>query len=199
MPITDTTMDDQHISNLIRQGGKERDQGMDALYRKYAAHFRKFYLYHGLNKEESEDVAQNTFANIVRYCDSYKGDAPLAAWLWKIARNCMIDYLRENRKHPEGTLTEDEWDALINTIHMINPPPTGDTLQDCVRRGFAELARKFSGAAYALSLQMEGYDTTYIAAAIKKPTTGATRQYLSECRKKIEEFLRPCREYLSAT
>lgn len=197
MPITDTTIDDQRSFNLIRQGGIMRDQGYTLLYRSYAARFRKFYLYHGVNAADAEDIVQNTFVKILRHCDSYKGDAPLVAWLWKIARNCMIDYFRERGKHPEGSLTEEEWDALLNAMHTFNPPLTGDTLQDCVGKGFAELARKFSGAAYALSLQMEGYDTTYIAAAIQR-SPGATREYLSQCRKKIEEFLQPCREYLSA-
>ncbi len=74
MSTTDTNMEDLQSLNLIRQGGKMRDQGVTALYRKYAAHFRKFFLYQGLNAADAEDVVQNTFIKIDSNCESYRGD-----------------------------------------------------------------------------------------------------------------------------
>lgn len=200
MPIADATMDDQRSFNLIRQGGKIRDQGVTALYRRYAAHFRKFYLYQGLNAADAEDIIQETFVNIVRHCDSYQGDSPLAAWLWRIARNCMNDHFRRTKARPAENLDDEAWDALeqeSEAMRTFDAPPAQESLEDCVGRGFAEFAKKFSERAHVLSLVMEGFDTAYIAAAIQR-SPGATREYISQCRKRIEEFLQPCREYLSA-
>jgi len=39
--------EDQQSINLIRQGGKMRDAGTAKLFRKYAAHFRKFFYIKG--------------------------------------------------------------------------------------------------------------------------------------------------------
>lgn len=177
-----------------------RDQGVTALYRRYAAHFRKFYLYQGLNAADADDIIQETFVNIVRHCDSYQGDSPLAAWLWRIARNCMNDHFRRTKARPAENLDDEGWDALeqaSEAMRTFDPPPANETLEDCVERGFAEFAKKFSERAHVLSLVMEGFDTAHIAAAIQR-SPGATREYISQCRKRIEEFLQPCREYLSA-
>lgn len=64
MPITDTAIDDQRSFTLIRQGGKMRDQGVTLLYRRYASHFHKFYLYQGLNAADADDIVQETFVNM---------------------------------------------------------------------------------------------------------------------------------------
>lgn len=201
MLATDTNIDDQNSLNLIRQGGNMRDKGVGMLFRKYAAHFRKFYLYQGLNEADAEDTVQDTFINIIRHCDSYKGDSPLEAWLWRIARNCMNDHFRRIKARPMDNLDDEGWDELerdLEAMRVFDPLPVGETLEKCVERGFAEFSRRFSERAHALSLVMEGFDTAYIAATIQR-TPGATRQFISQSRKRIEEFLLPCREYLSAT
>lgn len=200
MPTTDTAMNDQCSFNLIRQGGKMRDQGVTSLYRKYAAHFRKFYLYQGLNVADAEDIVQETFVNIVRHCDTFEGDSPLVAWLWRIARNCMNDHFRRTKARPSENMDDEGWSALEQesaAMRTIDPPISSDTLEDCVARGFTEFARKFPERAHALSLAMEDFDTAHIAAVIQR-SPGATREYISQCRKRIEEFLQPCQEYLSA-
>lgn len=193
-------MDDQRSFALIRQGGKMRDQGVASLYRKYAAHFRKFYLCQGLNAADADDIVQETFVNIVRHCDGYQGDAPLEAWLWRIARNCMNDHFRRAKARPAENLDDDGWDALeqaSEAMRAFDPPPANETLEDCVERGFAKFSKNFPERAHVLSLVMESMDTAHIAAAIQR-SPGATREYISQCRKRIEEFLLPCKEYLSA-
>jgi RNA polymerase sigma factor (sigma-70 family) len=200
MPTTDTNMDDQNSFNLIQQGGKLCDQGVTLLYRKYAAHFRKFFLYQGMSAADADDIVQETFFNIVKHCNTYKGNSPLAAWLWRIARNCMINHIRINNGQPTVNLDDDGWDTLeqaSDAMRTFDPPPAKDTLEDCVERGFAEFAKKFSDRAHVLSLVMEGFDTAHIAATIQR-TPGATREFISQSRKRIEEFLLPCRDYLSA-
>jgi len=200
MPMTDTTIDDQNNFNLIRQGGKMRDKGVAALYRRYAPHFRKFYLYQGLSSADAEDIVQETFVKIVRHCDTFTGDSPLAAWLWRIARNCMNDHFRRTKVRPTDNLDDEEWSALeleSVTMRTYDSPPANGTLEDCVERGFNEFAKVFGERAHVLSMVMEGFDTAHIAATIQR-SPGATREYISQCRKRIESFLQPCKEYLSA-
>ena len=200
MPITDSTMDAQRSFTMIRQGGKLRDQGVTSLYRRYAAHFRKFYLYQGLSAADADDIVQEAFVNIVRHCNTYNGDSPLEAWLWRIARNCMNDHFRRTKARPAENLDDDGWDALeqeSEAMRTVDAPPAKESLEDCVERGFAEFAKKFSERAHVLSLVMEGFDTAHIAATIQR-TPGATREFISQSRKRIEEFLLPCRDYLSA-
>lgn len=200
MSITETSIDDQNSLNLIRQGGKMLELGMTQLYRKYATHFRKFYLYQGLNEADADEIVQETFIKIVRNCDTFKGDSPLVGWLWSIARNCMNDHFRRTKARPTDNLDDEGWSVLeqeSEDMRTFDPPPAKETLEDCVQDGFREFAKKFSERAHVLSLLMEGFDTAHIAAVIQR-NPGATREYISQCRKKVEDFLLPCKEYLAA-
>lgn len=213
MSTTDSNMEDLQSLNLIRQGGKMREQGVAALYRKYAGDrkkplnkgvINKWVIYRSdfkLNDAEAEEIVQETFIKVVRHCESYQGNSSIKTWMFSIALNCMTDYLRRSNIHLSVNLDDDRWDALeqgFEAMHTFDPPPADETLEDCVGRGFTEFAKRFSERAYVLSLVMEGFDTAHIASTIQR-TPGATREFISQSRKRIEEFLRPCREYLSAT
>jgi RNA polymerase sigma-70 factor (ECF subfamily) len=113
MAANDSNLEDLQSLNLIRQGGKMRDRGVAALYRKYAGQFRNKFLRQRVSASDAEDIVQEVFIKIDEKCDSYRGDAPLAAWLWRIAHHCMIDHFRsvkdgssENKKAIAAAATE---------------------------------------------------------------------------------------------
>ncbi len=196
---------DQKNFELIQQGGHKRDEGVSALYRNYEPKFKRFFMCKCDNAAEpgkdADDLVQETFIKIVRNCESYRGESTLQAWLWGIAWNCLYDYWRRKKVRPTENLDDDGWLALeqnLTALQAIDPPLAGDTLEDCVSRGFREFAKKQPERAYALSLVVEGFDTSYISNFLNR-TEGATREYLSQCRKKIEVFLQPCRGYLTIT
>jgi RNA polymerase sigma-70 factor (ECF subfamily) len=191
---------DQQSFELIRQGGHKRGEGVSALFVNYEPEFKRFFVYQCGNADDADDLVQETFIKIVRNCESYRGESPLRAWLWQIAWNCLNDYWRRKKNRPTENLDDDGWSALeqnSTALQAIDPPLAGDTLEDCVSRGFREFAKKQPERAYALSLVVEGFDTNYISNFLNRKE-GATREYLSQCRKKIEIFLKPCREHLSS-
>jgi RNA polymerase sigma factor (sigma-70 family) len=49
----------------------------------------------GLNTNETEDVASETFLAVYQGITKYTGRAKLSTWLWKIAYNKSISYLRQ--------------------------------------------------------------------------------------------------------
>jgi len=145
-------------------------------------------------------VVQETFVKIIRHADTFNGDSALEAWLWRIARNCMNDHFRKAEVRPTVNMDDEGWDLLQNeseALRTFDALPNVESLEDCVTRGFAEFAKIFSERAHVLSLVMEGFDTAHIAASIQR-TQGATREFISQSRKRIEEYLLPCKEYLSA-
>ena len=52
----------------------------------------------GLNEDEAEDVASETFLAAFKAIGQYSGQAELSTWLWTIAYRQGINYLRKNRK-----------------------------------------------------------------------------------------------------
>jgi len=202
MATTDSNQEDMQSLDLIRQGGKMRDQGVSELHDKYA----KKILYHvqkwsrwKISKAEAEEVVQEIFIKVILGCEGYKGDSTVKWWIFTIAFKSMTGHFR-SKKLPTENLDDEGWKALEHTseaIRTYDPELASDSLEDCVNKGFAEFAKVFDERAHVLSLVMEGFDTAYIADVIKR-SPGATREYISQSRKRIEEFLRPCREYLSA-
>lgn len=53
------------------------------------------------NRDSAQDVVQNTFIRLFRrWQEDLTPSQPLSAWLYRVAHNCAVDYLRsESRRH----------------------------------------------------------------------------------------------------
>ena len=49
------------------------------------------------DRELAEDLAQDTFVKILNHIDRYRPEFKLSSWLFKIANNVAIDYLRKRQ------------------------------------------------------------------------------------------------------
>lgn len=58
-------------------------------------HYVQRFLYVG--KEDAEDIVQETFINAYRYLLSYKQDLSFSTWLYRIAHNQCVSYLRRHK------------------------------------------------------------------------------------------------------
>jgi RNA polymerase sigma-70 factor (ECF subfamily) len=74
----------------------------EAFAQLYEEHFDKVYRYIHLrlgNQAESEDLTQDVFIKALEAIGSYKWRSlPFASWLFRIAHNKVIDYLRKQGK-----------------------------------------------------------------------------------------------------
>ena len=50
------------------------------------------------NRESAEDCGQETMLRIWRSLDSYRNDCALESWVYRIAANCCMDYLRKKKR-----------------------------------------------------------------------------------------------------
>ena len=55
----------------------------------------------GLNAEEAEDVASETYLAAYQKLRWFRGTSKLSTWLWKIAYYKAIDYIRKNKSNNE--------------------------------------------------------------------------------------------------
>lgn len=56
-------------------------------------HIRRMVASH----EDAEDILQETFVNVYRFADSFKGESLIYTWLYRIATNECIKYFRKNK------------------------------------------------------------------------------------------------------
>jgi len=89
----------QDEESLIRRA-QHRDQ--EAFAQLYEEHFDKIYRYVTLrigNETEAEDMTQQVFLNALRSISSFKWKGiPFSAWLFRIAHNQVVDYLRSKKR-----------------------------------------------------------------------------------------------------
>lgn len=50
------------------------------------------------NEHNAEDVAQEVFIEAIRNAEKFRGDSKLSTWLYRIAVNRSLNFLRDNRK-----------------------------------------------------------------------------------------------------
>ncbi len=97
----------QDEESLVRRA-KQRDQ--KAFAQLYEENFNKVYRYVTLrigDKTEAEDMTQQVFVNALRSISSFKWQGkPFAAWLFRIAHNQVVDYLRKKKKRGAVPLDE---------------------------------------------------------------------------------------------
>ena len=92
----------------LAQGLKKRDP--EAWARLYEEYFPRIYRYIALrvqSQTEAEDLAEQVFLKALESSPSFKWrGAPISAWLFRIARNQVIDYRRTDKSKRTLPLNE---------------------------------------------------------------------------------------------
>jgi RNA polymerase sigma-70 factor (ECF subfamily) len=97
----------QDEESLVRRA-QQHDQ--EAFAQLYEEHFDKIYRYVALrigNRMEAEDLTQQVFLKALQSISSFKWKGvPFSAWLFRIAHNQAVDYLRKKTKQAAAPLNE---------------------------------------------------------------------------------------------
>jgi len=97
----------QNEESLVRRA-TQRDQ--EAFAQLYEEHFDRIYRYVAVrigDKTEAEDMTQQVFLKALKAISSFKWKGvPFSAWLFRIAHNQVVDYLRKKAKHATAPLDE---------------------------------------------------------------------------------------------
>lgn len=193
-------MTEEDIITLIRTGGKAMDVGVKSLYQTAAQPMLRFFVYKGVSGDDAKDVLQDTFVKIVRNIASFSGDGAAKAWIWQVARNCLTDHQRKQGSlaSHETAVNDDQWQSLEETT----PDPSASTCGNvgsvdvCVSLGLDKFNRAEPERAMVLMMQMDGSSIEEIGLRIGR-TVAATKEYLSQCKKKIQPFIAHCTDLLA--
>jgi RNA polymerase sigma-70 factor (ECF subfamily) len=94
------------VPGLVQQAQAGDGGAFGELYEQYAPEIRRYLLGH-LNghREIAEDLTADVFVKVLLRLGSYQvSGAPFSAWLYRIARNNLIDYQRARARQPVGPL-----------------------------------------------------------------------------------------------
>lgn len=100
---------DQHLIKRLKEGDK---QAFKLLIDEYKHMVYTLALRVVQSEEDAEEVAQDTFLKVYQSIGSFKGDAKLSTWLYKIAYHRSLDYVKKNKRKPQTSPLE--WNAHAN-------------------------------------------------------------------------------------
>src|SRR5438552_17663179 len=81
------------------------------LFQRYSARLYSYFVRRTGRRDIGEDLVQEVFFRMLKYRQTYRGDAPFTIWMYRMARNASIDFARKwKREMPMNDHIEDEPD-----------------------------------------------------------------------------------------
>lgn len=122
--------------------------------------------------DDAADMTQETFIKAYRALSSFRGDSKFSSWLYRIASNVCLDFLRSRSRHPQVSLsTVDEDDRATFELPDMRQNPEEQLMKklgmEAVRRGLEQLPeqqrqilvlRELGGLSYAELAQTLGLE-----------------------------------------
>ena len=122
--------------------------------------------------EDAADMTQETFIKAYRALSGFRGDSKFSSWLYRIASNVCLDFLRSRSRHPQVSLsTVDEDDRATFELPDMRQNPEEQLMKklgmEAVRRGLEQLPeqqrqilvlRELGGLSYAELAQTLGLE-----------------------------------------
>jgi RNA polymerase sigma-70 factor (ECF subfamily) len=98
----------------IARGLREKDMELLAdLVERSQRRLVRYLLYIIGRRDHAEDLAQETWIRVLQRGSQYNGRQRFDLWLFAIARNLAIDYLRKKRKGVETASLPNDPDAML--------------------------------------------------------------------------------------
>jgi RNA polymerase sigma-70 factor, ECF subfamily len=108
---------------IIARGLRERDMELLAdLVERCQHRLVRYLLYLTGRRDYAEDLAQETWIRLLQRGSQYNGRQRFDPWLFAIARNLAIDYLRRKRKGLEAASLPDDRDEIL-LVSSSGPTP----------------------------------------------------------------------------
>jgi RNA polymerase sigma-70 factor (ECF subfamily) len=98
------------LDDILEQARQMDEGAIGQLVKHYYPPVLRFLSYRARNREDAEDLTSDVFVRMVGSIKNQTGNFP--AWLFKIARNLLIDYYRKMDRKKSSSLDELEDDSI---------------------------------------------------------------------------------------
>lgn len=127
-----TRVDIHKLVRAARNGDKE---AVGILYDTYLDAVYRFVFFRVSSREDAEDISEQTFISAFEHIGRYEEKGlPFEAWIFKIARNKIIDHYRKQKPRIPIEELADLPDGKQNVEHDAERALTHTYVMDCMRR-----------------------------------------------------------------
>jgi RNA polymerase sigma-70 factor (ECF subfamily) len=165
----------------IARGLRRRDPDLlDRLIEKYQYRLLRYLVHLTGRRDLAEDLFQETWVRVLERGGQYDGRHEFSTWLFAIARNLTLDYLRRKQPSSLDTLSDDDDTSPFETPATGSPSALELTLQreqsEQISEGMERLPARYREA---LALRFhEGMSLEEMAAVTNVPiSTVKSRVY----------------------
>ena len=128
------------------------------------------------NRDDAADALQDAMLSAHRSAPTFRHDASVSSWLYRIVVNACLDRLRRNKSHAVRPLEDD-------VCHLGDPTPRVDTALVVER---ALLRLPIEQRAVVVAVDMQGYSVAETARLLGVPE-GTVKSRCSRARAKLAE------------
>jgi RNA polymerase sigma-70 factor, ECF subfamily len=122
---------------IVRRAISGESEAFTMLYDLYFDKIYRYVFFRIRKQAEAEDLTQEVFIKAMKAIGSYKmGKTPFAAWLFRIARNQVIDHVRKVQQYQSTSL--DEAATIIGTDDPVSSAETNIEISE-LNRAIAQL------------------------------------------------------------
>ncbi|MBC5836357.1 RNA polymerase sigma factor [Flavobacterium muglaense] len=90
------------------------------------------------NREEAEEVAQDTFIKVFKSLSKFKGEAKFSTWIYRITYNSCLDalkkYKQEYQKDTIDEFTERQLATLDNAFEILADKEQSQIIEACLQK-----------------------------------------------------------------
>lgn len=179
------TTNDEHI--LINQIIEGDTRAFSVLVDRYKGMIFTLCIRMLKQREEAEEVAQDTFVKMYRSLTYFKGDSKFSTWLYRIAYNACLDRIKKNRKYLNDVeineITINQIKTIDNALERLERKEQVQAIQKCI-------AKLPSEDAAILTLYYFEELTLKEISEIIGITANSIKVKLFRCRKKLAQILK---------
>ena len=127
-------------AGLLRAFAEGDAEALDVLVQRYRTVLFSWFVGMTGNRADAEDLFQDLWIRVMRHASRFS-DISFKAWMWRIARNLLIDFRRKRR--PDRSLdaveTEDDQPLLDQLMSAERGPAERAERADLTRRVMREV------------------------------------------------------------
>ena len=144
------------------------------------------------NAEDAADMTQETFIKAYNSLSSFRGDSKFSVWLYRIATNVCLDFLRSRSRKPTVSLSVEDDDGEETQMDIADESQSPEQLlergltRDAVRRGLKSLSPEYRQILLLREIQGLSYEEIAEALVLE---VGTVKSRIFRARKRLCAFL----------
>jgi RNA polymerase sigma-70 factor (ECF subfamily) len=135
--------------------------------------------------EDADDVVQNTFIKVFRNLDKFKGDSKLYTWIYRIATNESLTFLKKRKRRYSESLDDEE--SNIEKKLSADAYFDGNKVQMMLQKAIISLPAKQKAVFNLRYYEEMPYNDM---AEVLNTSVGALKASYHHAVKKIEDYIK---------